>query len=208
MGFDLYEREAEDTWLSFLSQLKERGLTGVDLITSDAHTGLRSAIQKCFPQVPWQRCQFHFKKNILDQVKKKDRAALSMLLRDMFDATSIQEARKLRDQILEDYQSADPEAMRCLEEGFEESMSVLALPLLYRKTLRTSNMLERENRELRKRHKPIGLFENKASILRLMGAVLLDDHEDWANRSRSFRMEEYYQKRTSVKQTLETLVSQ
>ena len=207
LGFDLYDREAEDTWTAFLTGLKERGLTGVDLITSDAHTGLRTAIQKCFPQVPWQRCQFHFKKNILDQVKKKDRAALSMLLRDMFDATSIEEARRLRDQILQDYQPRDPDAMRCLEEGFEDSMSVLSIPLLYRKTLRTSNMLERENRELRKRQKPIGLFENKGSLLRLMGAVLLDDHEDWAKRSRSFRMEEYYQKRTSVKPKLETLAS-
>lgn len=207
LGFDLYDQETEETWVSFLSGLKERGLAGVDLITSDAHTGLRAAIQKCFPQVPWQRCQFHFKKNILDKVKKKDRAGLGMLLRDMFDATSIEEARKLRDRILDEYQPRDPEAMQCLEEGFEDSMNVLALPLLYRKTLRTSNMLERENRELRRRQKPIGLFENEASIMRLMGAVLLDDHESWAKRSRSFRMEEYYQKRTSVKPALEKAAS-
>lgn len=205
LGFDLYDREAEDTWMSFLSGLKERGLTGVDLITSDAHTGLRTAIEKTFPQVPWQRCQFHFKRNILDSVKKKDRAGLSMLLRDMFDATSIEEARKQRDRIVEEYQQQNPEAMRCLEEGFEDSMNVLSIPLLYRKTLRTSNMLERENRELRRRQKPIGLFENRESILRLMGAVLLDDHETWAKSNRSFRMEEYYQKRAFVKQELEKL---
>lgn len=203
VGFDLYENESEATWKEFLSSLKDRGLQGVDILTSDAHAGLRAAIQECFPHVPWQRCQFHFKRNILDKMKKKDRGGLSLQLRDMFEATSIQEARALRDAIIDEYQDRDGEAMDVLEEGFEDSMAVLSIPVLYRKTVRTSNMLERENRELRKRQNPIGVFNDKASILRLMGAVLMDDHEDWAKGNRSFQMEEYYQKRARIKKELE-----
>jgi putative transposase len=205
VGFDLYETESESTWKEFLEDLKERGLRGVDIITSDAHAGLRMAIQETFPHVPWQRCQFHFKRNILDKMKKADRAGLSLQLRDLFEATSIEQARALRDTIIDEYGDRDSEAMAVLEEGFEDSMTVLSIPMRYRKTVRTSNMLERENRELRKRQNPIGVFNDKASILRLMGAVLMDDHEDWAKGNRSFQMEEYYQKRPRVKKELECL---
>lgn len=181
------------------------GTRGVDIITSDAHAGLRMAIQETFPHVPWQRCQFHFKRNILDKMKKADRAGLSLQLRDLFEATSIEQARALRDAIIDEYGDRNSEAMAVLEEGFEDSMTVLSIPMRYRKTVRTSNMLERENRELRKRQNPIGVFNDKASILRLMGAVLMDDHEDWAKGNRSFQMEEYYQKRPRVKKELECL---
>jgi len=202
LGFDVYDKESFDTWKSFLEDLKRRGLGGVDLITSDAHEGLVRAVQESFPDVPWQRCQFHFKKNILDKVKKKDLAVVSARLRDMFEATSINEARKLRDELIDDYQSSAKEAMDKLDEGFEDSMAVHALPPFYRKFTRTSNVLERENRELRKRQNIIGVFVNVASMIRLMGAVLLDDHSDWAKRSKTCNMEEYYRSHELTKANL------
>ena len=208
LGFNVYSKESFDTWRDFLVGLKKRGLTGIDLITSDAHAGLVQAIQEIFPSVPWQRCQFHFKKNILDKVKKKDIDVVSARLRDMFEATSLEEARKLRDELIDEYQDAAKDAMGILDEGFEDSMAVHALPVIYRKFARTSNVLERENRELRKRQNIIGVFMNIDSMLRLMGAVLLDDHEDWARRSRSCSMDEYYKLHVITKNSLRELCLQ
>lgn len=202
LGFDIYDKESSETWRAFLERLGRRGLSGVDLITSDAHTGLIKAIQETFPDVPWQRCQFHFKKNILDKMKKRDMATVSAKLRDMFDATSLVEARSLRDALIDEYQDVSEDAMKLLDEGFEDAMAVHALPLPYRKFTRTTNVLERENRELRKRQSIIGVFVNVESMLRLMGAVLLDDHEDWKRRSRTCRMEEYYREYEKTKENL------
>ena len=205
LGFGAYENESEETWRNFLESLKTRGLHGVDIITSDAHTGLRNAIQKSFPSVPWQRCQFHFKRNILDKAKQKDKHALSIKLRDLFDSTTIEEARKLRDEIIEEYAEVAAEAMRILDEGFEDSMAVLSLPKIYRVYTRTSNVLERENRELRKRQSIIGVFPNVESLLRLMGAVLMDDHNSWQSCNRACAMDEYYLRYEETKRKLEKL---
>lgn len=195
LGFDAYDCESKETWKGFLDTLKGRGLKGVDIITSDAHEGLRSAIQEAFPQVPWQRCQFHFKRNIMEKVKKKDQKTVDMRLKDIFEADTIEEARRLRDELVDEYSDANPEAMDALDKGLEDAMAVLALPKSYRKFTRTSNVIERENRELRKRQNPIGVFMNVESMVRLMGAVLMDDHEDWSKRNRSIPMGEYYEKK-------------
>lgn len=203
LGFDLYDNESEETWKAFLNSLKERGLTGVDMVTSDAHPGLRSAIQQCFPHIPWQRCQFHFTKNIMDKVKKKDQKPFQYQLRDMFNANTMEEARRLRDALVDEYSETNADAIRILEDGFEDAMTVMSLPQCYRKHVRTSNVLERENRELRKRQNPIGIFENKDSVLRLMGAVLYEDHEDWAKGNRSYSMDEYYEKHAVIKKGLD-----
>ena len=198
LGFDIYNNESKDTWSKFLQSLKERGLKGVDLITSDAHEGLRSAIQKTFPQVPWQRCQFHFKKNIKEKVKKKDWKHIDMRLKDIFEAETIEEARRLRDELVDEYADTNPEAMELLDHGLEDALTVLMFPKTYRKFIRTSNVIERENRELRKRQNPIGIFMNEDSMLRLMGAVSLEDPEEWSRRQKSYSMEEYYQRKTEA----------
>lgn len=202
LGFGPYDCESKDTWEDFLKSLNNRGLKGVDIITSDAHEGLRSAIQKVFPQVPWQRCQFHFKRNIMDKVKKRDQKDINMKLKDIFEAGTIEEARRLRDELVDEYSDTNPEAMGILDNGLEDAMTILGLPKTYRKFTRTSNVIERENRELRKRQNPIGVFMNEESMIRLMGAVLMDDHEDWSKRCRSFSMTEYYEKHQAVKADL------
>lgn len=198
LGFDVYDSESKDTWSGFLQSLKDRGLKGVDLITSDAHDGLRGAIQKIFPQVPWQRCQFHFKKNIREKARKKDWKVIDMRLKDIFEAETAEEARRLRDELVDEYADTNPEAMEILDNGLEDALTVMMFPKAYRKFIRTSNVIERENRELRKRQNPIGIFMNEESMIRLMGSVLMEDHEDWAKRQRSFSMEEYYQRKADT----------
>lgn len=198
LGFELYDTEKVSTWKNFFKSLKSRGLRGVDIITSDSHTGLVEAIKECFPGASWQRCQVHFMRNILDKCPKKYVAGLTSELREMFLSSTINEARHLRDEIVEEYQDVASEAMAILDSGFEDSMTIMVLPSKYRLSLRTSNMLERENGELRKREKVIKIFPNKEAAIRMMGAVLLDDHNDWLSRQRVFNMEEYYDRRSMI----------
>lgn len=198
LGFDLCETETELAWGDFFAGLKQRGLQGVDLVISDSHAGLVRAIRSHFPNVAWQRCQFHFTRNILDKTPKRYQTGLAAELREMFNSTSFESAKKLRDEILEEYRGIADAAMDILDDGFMDVMNVMCMPYKYRQTLRTSNLLERENQELRKREKVIKVFPNAESAIRLMGAVLLDHHKDWATRSRVFSMNEYFENRDSL----------
>lgn len=177
IGFGVYNCESKETWKEFLMGLKNRGLNGVLMITSDAHEGLRDAIRRVFPNVPWQRCQFHFSRNIGDKAPKKYQAGIRADLNEMFNCKTLDEARKVRDRMLEEYSDVAPSAMECLESGFEDAMTVMALPKYLRKYYRTSNHLERLNKELKRRSDVIGIFPNEASLLRLMGSVLIEKNE-------------------------------
>ena len=177
LGFGVYANESSATWTDFLMGLKKRGLSGVLMITSDAHEGILNAIGKVFPTVPWQRCQFHFSRNITDKAPKKYQAGLRAELQEMFNCKSIAEARKIRDQIMEEYRDVAESAVSCLDEGFESSMTVMLLPAGLRRYYRTSNHIERLNKELKRRAKVIGIFPNEDSLLRLMGSVLIELHE-------------------------------
>ena len=177
LGFGVYANESGATWTDFLMHLKKRGLTGVLMITSDAHDGILSAIGKVFPTVPWQRCQFHFVRNILDKTPKKYQEGLRSELQEMFNCEDMRKAREVRDRIIEDYREVAESAMLCLDEGFESSMTVMLLPSGLRRFFRTSNHIERLNRELKRRSKVIGIFPNEGSLLRLMGSVLVEHHE-------------------------------
>lgn len=180
IGFEVYENESNDTWKLFLESLKERGLHGLQMITSDAYKGIRYAISKVFPDVPWQRCQTHFSRDILDGVPKKYRKAIHAELTEMYHCTTIEDAREKMKAIYEEYKEDADRSMKCLDEGFEDAMTVLALPVGYRRFLRTSNHLERINRELKRRSRVIGIFPNEESLTRLMGSVLLELHERYS----------------------------
>ena len=177
LGFGVYENESSATWTDFLLGLKKRGLTGLLMITSDAHDGILSAIGKVFPTVPWQRCQFHFIRNITDKAPKKYQAGLQTELQELFNCKTLTEARKLRDRIMEDYRDVAESAVTCLDEGFESAMTVMLLPAWLRRFYRTSNQIERLNKELKRRSKVIGVFPNEDSVLRLMGSVLIERHD-------------------------------
>lgn len=180
LDFAVCENESKETWKAFLLRLRNRGLTNVLMITSDAHEGIRDGISKVFPQVPWQRCQFHFSKNIADKAPKKYQAGLRAELQEMFNCQTLPEARQRRDSIIQDYKDVAEAAMLCLDEGFESAMTAMVLPKSMRQYFRTSSHLERLNKELKRRSRVIGIFPNADSLLRLMGSVLIEYNETLA----------------------------
>ena len=207
LGFDIYSAENPTNWKDFFSKLKSRGLQGVDLVISDAHQGLVQSIKECFPDSSWQRCQVHLMRNILDKCPKRYQEGLSCELKDMFNASTLKEARKLKESICEEYGEIAQEAVNILDDGFEDSMTVMALPSKYRVSLRTSNVIERANRELRRREGVIQIFPNEASMIRLMGAVLMDLHNEWSLGNRLFDMQAYFNVYLSIQQALHTQVA-
>lgn len=189
IGFDTYDNESEETWTKFLSSLKGRGLTDVNIITSDSHSGLIAAVKGVYPEVAWQRCQYHFQKNILRETPKKFQAGLQTELREMFTAKTMKEARKIRDEIISDYKDIASKAMEILDNGFEDAMTVMMLPEVMRRPLRTTNYVERENGEIERRSSVIRIFPNIESINRLMGAVLMERHDIMGTRRALFSKE-------------------
>ena len=191
LGFGVYHNESKETWNDFLRSLKKRGLNGVLMITSDAHEGIVDAISKVFPSVPWQRCQFHFSKNIADKAPKRYQAGLRSELTELWNCPTIGKARQKRDEIIHDYSDVAEAAMICLDEGFESAMTVMALPENLRRYYRTSNNIERLNRELKRRSHVIGIFPNEASLLRLMGSVLIEENSSLKKGRAMFSSETY-----------------
>lgn len=180
IGFDLAECEDRQTWKSFLHSLKDRGLSDIRMFASDAHEGLAAAIQDVFPNTPWQRCQAHFARNIIDAVPKHLRAGLRSELTEMFNSATLAAAREKRDEIIADYAQHAPKAMECLDAGFDDAMTVMELPDGMRRCTRTTNILERLNREVKRRSKVIGVFPNVGSVVRLVGAFLIEENDRWA----------------------------
>ena len=191
LGFGVYDNESKSTWNDFFQSLKDRGLKDLLMITSDAHEGIRDAIRKVFPDVPWQRCQFHFSKNISEKAPKKYQAGIRAELQEMWNCDTIEAARQKRDSIIADYKDVAESAMTCLEEGFESAMTVMPLPKYLRKYFRTSNHMERLNKELKRRSSVIGIFPNEDSLLRLMGSVLLEMNKDVVARRAIFNPATY-----------------
>ena len=177
VGFGVYKNESRETWKDFFLTLKNRGLSGVKMITSDAHEGIQYAISHVFPEVPWQRCQVHFSRNIIDKVPKRYQEGLRTELREMFACETLEKARDCRDEILNDYREVAENAMECLENGFDSAMTVMIFSQTTRKALRSSNHIERLNRELKRRSNVIGIFPNSESLLRLMGSVILERND-------------------------------
>ena len=174
IGIDVYDDESNETWISFLLSLKKRGLKSPMMITSDAHMAIRHAIAKVFPESAWQRCQFHFIKNILDAAPKTQRAGLEIELKDIFKTKKIDDARKKVSEVVNDYREVAANAIDILENGFEDVLTVYNLPDEMRIALRTSNCIERFNGELKRRSNVIRIFPNKESLLRLIGSVAVD----------------------------------
>lgn len=207
IGFEAYDNESKETWTEFLAKLKARGLSGVKLITSDAHNGILYAMMQLFPKVPWQRCQFHFMRNILEKTPKSLKEGLKSELKAMFTAPNLELATKRMNQISEDYQDVAEKAVDCLEKNFLDAMTCLSLPEKVRKYIRTSNCIERLNRELKRRSTPLGIFPNEDSLIRLIGSVLIDEHEKWSEMRKIFYTPTIIEVNKSEK-SLETLANQ
>ena len=180
LGLELGDSESEASWASFLGGLKRRGLSGVDLVVSDAHGGLINAIQRHFQGATWQRCQTHLTRDVLEVTPKAVRDDLHAQLRALFEAPDLATARArscARSRIPS--WNARPKRSSSLEAGFDDATAVLALPDPYRRLLRTTNSVERLNEEIRCRERVIRIFPNRESTIRLLGALLLEQHEQW-----------------------------
>jgi transposase-like protein len=180
LGVSVSLSEAEVHWRQFLESLQTRGLHGVRLIVSDNHAGLKAARQARFAGVPWQRCQFHLQQNAVQYVPKVSmRSEVAADLRAIFDASDLPSAERLLQQTVQKYQSSAPKLAEWIEANLPEALTVFRLPPSHRKRLRTSNMLERLNQELKRRTRVATLFPNERSLLRLVSAVLSEVSEDW-----------------------------
>lgn len=191
LGVDVAHGETTASWSAFLGGLKERGLTGVELITSDAHAGLAEARRTHFPGVPWQRCQRHFLMNALEKAPKALEDELHRRLRRIWDdSTSYDEAREALCGLVAELESRHPELAEWLEADGEDTLSCFHFPASHRKRIRTTNGNERVNQELLRRSRVVRIFPNPRSCLRLGTALLKEWHEDWITGRRYLRMEE------------------
>ena len=186
LTFSINDSESYDSWKSVYTELTERGLAGVKLVISDSHSGEIKAIKECFPNVAWQRCQVHFMRNVFDKLPKKNTQLVRDELKVLFKATNIEVARKLKDDLIEKYSEAYVNMTDCLDDGFEDAFQYCAIGETCYSRLKSTNLLERVNEEIRRREKVVRIFPNAQSALRLIGAVLIDIHEDWESSSRQY----------------------
>ena len=193
LGFQVSDSESETNWSEFFTSLKRRGLENVDLVVSDNHKGLVKAVRKCFQNASWQRCQTHFSRNVLDKAPKRLQPKLKELLKVMYDSPDLASARAICNRIITEFEGKTPKAMSVLESGFDDVMAVMSLPLKYRRRLRTTNSIERLNEEIRRRERVIRIFPNVKSVIRLIGALLIEQDEKWSTGRKYFDMHEYYQ---------------
>jgi transposase-like protein len=180
LGASVALSEQEVHWREFLTSLNERGLHGVKLITSDAHAGLKAARRAVFPSVPWQRCQFHLQQNAQSYVPKRHmRHEVASDIRATLTAPNAEEAKRLLDMAIKKYEKSAPELSRWMEINVPESLTIFNFPERHRKKLRTSNIAERVNRELKRRTRLVSIFSNVSSCLRLVSALAAEIDEEW-----------------------------
>ena len=190
LGVSVSLSEHEVHWRTFLQSLVARGLTGVELITSDAHSGLRAARRAVFGGVPWQRCQFHLQQNAQAYVPRLElRTSVAADIRSIFNAPNRPEADRLLTQLVAKYTQSAPKLASWMEENIPEGLTVFALPSAHQRRLRTSNCVERLTREIRRRSRVAVLFPNEASCLRLVSAVVMEISEEWQTGRTYLRLE-------------------
>lgn len=200
LGLQLGDSESERSWMAFFTWLKGRGLTGVDLVVSDHHGGLVNAVGVQFQGATWQRCQTHLSANVADATPKALQEEVQGRLHAIFDAPDHATARTLLARFADDFAQAAPGAVATLERGVDDATAVLALPLHYRRRLRTTNGVERLNEEIRRRERVIRIFPSRESAIRLLGALLLEQDEAWTTGHRYFDMTAYWHWRTTQEQ--------
>jgi len=180
LGVSVSLSEHETHWKAFLKSLKDRGMYGVKLVTSDAHEGLGAARRAVFGSIPWQRCQFHLQQNAGAYVPKQSmRMEVAADIRAMFNAPDRKTAEEYLQVAIQKYAISAPRLSAWMEENLAEGFTVFDFPLEHRRSIRTTNSLERINKEIRRRTRVVGVFPNEASCLRLISARLMEISEEW-----------------------------
>jgi len=180
LGASVSLSEAEVHWRGFLQSLQKRGLHGVTMIASDDHAGLKAALAATMPGVPWQRCQFHLQQNAQAYVPRlEQRQQVARDIRAVFNAPDQGEAERLLSKAVEAWRTQAPRLAAWMEANIPEGLAVFALPIAHRRRMRTTNLLERLSRELKRRTRVVTIFPNEASLLRLTTALLAEVSEEW-----------------------------
>jgi putative transposase len=208
LAVELANRESRSSWRDFLSGLKKRGLTGVEFVVSDNHEGLKAAIREALPEAAWQRCYVHFLRNALDYVPRKSLpprrrgwtttacrscAGLELVLGpakpDPGDRRDLAEVRRDIAAWLAKWQGKYPRLCDWVESNIEETLTYYRLPLAHHKHMKSTNMLERLNQELKRRTHVVRIFPNAESCLRLVRALAVETHENWLEGTRYLNMD-------------------
>ena len=180
LAIEPMQEESESTYKSLFDSLKARGLEDVWLVVSDAHKGLTKAIRESFVGCAWQRCKVHFMRNILARIPGKDKAAFASSLKQVWLQPDIDTARTYADRLMDDYENRFHEAARILEEGLEDSLQFYSFQRMDARKISSTNILERLNREIRRRTNVVGVFPNMDSYIRLVTSHLIEYSEDWS----------------------------
>ena len=178
IGLDVGEVESEAFWVEFIRSLRARGLSGVRLAISDQHEGLKHAIERVLA-CPWQRCTVHFVRNMHQHCRPAQRGLVSAALRELFTAEDGEQARERMTQVLERLRPTVPKVCELLEDAEEDLLAFYAFPESHWPKLRSTNPLERVNREIGRRSDVVGIFPNDASVIRLAGALLIEQNDEW-----------------------------
>jgi putative transposase len=179
LGLDVGLSEDVEFWRSFFQSLVARGLRGVQLVISDAHAGLKRAIAEVFVGAAWQRCRVHFMRNLLARVPKKAQAMVAAAVRPIFQQADRTAAQRQLREVCTALETQFPHAVALLEEAEEEIFTFYDFPAEHRRQIYSTNPLERLNKELKRRSAVVGIFPNRAAVIRLLGALLMEQNDEW-----------------------------
>jgi putative transposase len=180
LGVDIGDSEDETFWTGFLRSLRTRGLGGVRLVISDAHAGLRAAIRRVLQGASWQRCRVHYARNVLALVPKAHQEMVSAAFRSIFALADPDDVRARYDEVTDTLQARFPKAAESLRDARTDVLAFAAFPREHWRKIWSNNPLERLNKEIKRRSNVVGIFPNDAAAIRLIGAVLADQHDEWA----------------------------
>ena len=189
LAVEVAPRESQTSWRDFLVSLRDRGLAGVEFVVSDDHAGLRKALREILPEAAWQRCYVHFLRNALDHMPRKADDDCLKELRWLYDRRNLQEAERDLAAWLSRWQGTYPKLCDWIEENILETLTFYRLPREYHKHLKSTNMLERMNEEIKRRTRVVRIFPNAESCLRLIRALAAETHEGWLEEHRYLNMQ-------------------
>jgi putative transposase len=189
LGVELANRESRSSWRDFLLGLRQRGLCGIEFVVADDHAGLRAAIREVLPEAAYQRCYVHFLRNAIDYVPRKVDDDCLQELRWIYDRRDLAEARADLAAWIGKWQGKYPRLVGWVEENIEETLSFYRLPRQHHKHLKSTNMLERLNEEIKRRTHVVRIFPNTESCLRLVRALCVETHENWLEAHRYLNMD-------------------